>query len=85
MLAVGADRLGAAVDVPARNIPLVQGEACCLPAYSGAFDFALVGGSGSFNHLDAADASGQETHCSRSELHQLLPSTRHKLLTKAKP
>jgi SAM-dependent methyltransferase len=56
MLAVGAGRLGAAADFPARSLALVQGEACRLPACAGAFDFALVGGSGSFNHLDAAQA-----------------------------
>ena len=56
MLAVGTDRLGAAADFPARNLALVQGEACCLPACAGSFDFALAGGSGSFNHLDAARA-----------------------------
>jgi ubiquinone/menaquinone biosynthesis C-methylase UbiE len=56
MLAVGSDRLGAAADFPARSLSLVQAEACHLPACAGAFDFALVGGSGSFNHLDAAQA-----------------------------
>jgi ubiquinone/menaquinone biosynthesis C-methylase UbiE len=56
MLAVGTDRLGAAADFPARNLSLVQAEACHLPACAGAFDFALVGGSGSFNHLDTVQA-----------------------------
>jgi SAM-dependent methyltransferase len=56
MLAVGTDRLGAAADFPARNLALVQGEACRLPTCAGSFDFALVGGSGSFNHLSAARA-----------------------------
>jgi ubiquinone/menaquinone biosynthesis C-methylase UbiE len=56
MLVVGAHRLGAAADFLARNLALVQGEACRLPACAGSFDFVLVGGSGSFNHLDAAQA-----------------------------
>jgi SAM-dependent methyltransferase len=56
MLAVGSGRLGTAADFPARSQALVQGEACRLPASAGAFDFAFVGGSGSFNHLDAAQA-----------------------------
>ena len=56
MLAIGAHRLGAAADFPARNLALVQAEACRLPACAGSFDFVLVGGSGSFNHLDPAQA-----------------------------
>jgi SAM-dependent methyltransferase len=53
MLAVGAQRLAAAADYPARNLSLAQGDACALPACDSAFDLALVGGLGSFNHLDA--------------------------------
>jgi SAM-dependent methyltransferase len=56
MLAAATGRLAAAADFPARNLSLVQGEACRLPAYAGAFDFALVGGNGSFNHLHAGRA-----------------------------
>jgi SAM-dependent methyltransferase len=52
MLAVGAQRLAAAADYPARNLALVQGDACTIPAPDDTFDFALVGGNGSFNHLD---------------------------------
>lgn len=51
MLAVGAGRLAGAADYPARNLSLVQGSALAIPASDGLFDFALVGGSGSFNHL----------------------------------
>ncbi len=56
MLAVGAGRLGAAADFPARNVALVQGDAFRLPVCAETFDFAFVAGSGSFNHLDAARA-----------------------------
>jgi ubiquinone/menaquinone biosynthesis C-methylase UbiE len=52
MLAVGAERLAAAADYPARNLSLALGDACAIPAGDDQFDFALVGGSGSFNHLD---------------------------------
>lgn len=52
MLAVGAERLAAAADYPAHNLALVQGDACAIPAPDDSFDFALVGGNGSFNHLD---------------------------------
>lgn len=52
MLSVGAERLAAAADYPARYLALAQGEACAIPAPDAVFDFALVGGSGSFNHLD---------------------------------
>ena len=51
MLAVAAERLAAAADYPARNLSLAQGEAGMQPAADGVFDFALVGGNGSFNHL----------------------------------
>jgi ubiquinone/menaquinone biosynthesis C-methylase UbiE len=52
MLAVGAERLAAAADYPARNLSLTLGNACSIPTTDCAFDFALVGGNGSFNHLD---------------------------------
>jgi glycine/sarcosine N-methyltransferase len=51
MLAIGAGRLAAAADYPARNLTLIQANACAIPAPQHAFDFALVGGNGSFNHL----------------------------------
>ncbi|MFN2165837.1 MAG: class I SAM-dependent methyltransferase, partial [Anaerolineae bacterium] len=51
MLAVAAERLAAAADYPARNLSPAQGEASALPVADGTFDFALVGGNGSFNHL----------------------------------
>jgi SAM-dependent methyltransferase len=35
----------------ARHGYCVLGDACAIPAPDGAFDFALLGGSGSFNHL----------------------------------
>jgi ubiquinone/menaquinone biosynthesis C-methylase UbiE len=56
MLSVAAERLAAAADYPARNLSLAQGEAGALPVARGTLDFALVGGNGSFNHLDEADA-----------------------------
>jgi ubiquinone/menaquinone biosynthesis C-methylase UbiE len=56
MLSVAGERLAAAADYPARNLSLAQGEAGALPAPSGAFDFAVVGGNGSFNHLDNEEA-----------------------------
>lgn len=56
MLAVGAERLSAAADYPARNLQLARGSACAIPAQEGAFDFALVGGNGSFNHLGPDEA-----------------------------
>ena len=51
MLAVGAQRLAAAADYPARNLSPVQGDATRIPLAGDQIDFALVGGSGSFNHL----------------------------------
>lgn len=51
MLSVGAQRLAAAADYPARNLTLVQGDACDIPVSGDQFDFVLVGGNGSFNHL----------------------------------
>jgi SAM-dependent methyltransferase len=56
MLAVGKERLDAAADYPARNLSLVQGDACRLPVTRGRFEFILVGGNGSFNHLDRGQA-----------------------------
>jgi ubiquinone/menaquinone biosynthesis C-methylase UbiE len=52
MLAVGAKRLAAAADYPARGLNLVRGDVCSIPAPDDQLDFALVGGNGSFNHLD---------------------------------
>jgi ubiquinone/menaquinone biosynthesis C-methylase UbiE len=52
MLGIGAQRLAAAADHPARNLSLILGDACAIPLAGAAFDFALVGGNGSFNHLD---------------------------------
>lgn len=62
MLAVAGQRLAAAADYPARGLGLVQGDACTLPVANAAFDFALVGGNGSFSHLgdDLALASLRE-------------------------
>lgn len=51
MLAAARERLSAAADYPARRVSLALGDACAIPAPDGAFDFALVGGNGSFNHL----------------------------------
>ncbi|MGD9047297.1 MAG: class I SAM-dependent methyltransferase [Anaerolineae bacterium] len=56
MLAVAGQRLAAAADYPARSLSLVRGDACTLPVASAAFDFALVGGNGSFSHLDDDEA-----------------------------
>ncbi len=67
MLSVAAERLAAAADYPARNLSLAQGEAGALPTPSGAFDFAVVGGNGSFNHLDDAEA-----HAALRELRRVL-------------
>jgi ubiquinone/menaquinone biosynthesis C-methylase UbiE len=67
MLAVAADRLAAAADYPARNLSLAQGEAGVQPAPDGAFDFALVGGNGSFNHLGELRA-----RAALRELHRVL-------------
>jgi SAM-dependent methyltransferase len=52
MLAVARERLEAAADDSARNLSLAQGDACDLPAAHDTFEFILVGGNGSFNHLD---------------------------------
>lgn len=64
MLAVAGGRLAAAADYPARGLCLVRGDACTLPAAGETFDFALVGGNGSFSHLgdDLAHASLHEIH-----------------------
>jgi SAM-dependent methyltransferase len=63
MLAIAAERLAAAADYPARNLSLAQGEAGVQPAADGIFDFALIGGNGSFNHLGEDQA--------RAVLHEL--------------
>jgi ubiquinone/menaquinone biosynthesis C-methylase UbiE len=57
MLAVAAERLGTAADYPARSLPLTQTNVCHLPVHDCTFDFALLGGTGSFNHLDDDQAS----------------------------
>lgn len=57
MLAVAAERLAAAADYPARKVSLVQSDAGAVAAADETFDFALVGGNGSFNHLDGDEAS----------------------------
>ncbi len=57
MLTVAAERLAAAADYPARNLSLLQGAACAIAAARDSFDFALIGGNGSFNHLDGEDAA----------------------------
>ncbi len=57
MLAVAACRQAAAADYPARALSLLHGDITCLPTAAGAFDFALVGGNGSFNHLDGGAAA----------------------------
>jgi glycine/sarcosine N-methyltransferase len=64
MLHVAAGRLAAAADFPARDLSLAQGDACALPIPGGSFDFAMVGGNGSFNHLadKAAVAALRELH-----------------------
>ena len=51
MLSIAAERLAAAADYPARSLSLAQGEAGALPVAGDTLDFALVGGNGSFNHL----------------------------------
>ena len=51
MLAMAAQRLAAAADYPARNLSLVQADVSGIPLACSQIDFALVGGSGSFNHL----------------------------------
>jgi ubiquinone/menaquinone biosynthesis C-methylase UbiE len=67
MLGIGAQRLAAAADHPARNLSLLLGDACAIPFSDAAFDFALVGGNGSFNHLDDAQAP-----IALGEVHRLL-------------
>lgn len=67
MLSVAAGRLAAAADYPARNLSLARGEASAVPVGDGAFDFALVGGNGSFNHLSDAEA-----RAALRELHRVL-------------
>jgi SAM-dependent methyltransferase len=65
MLAVGQERLKAAADHAARNLALAQGDACDLPLAAGRFEFALVGGNGSFNHLDRDQAGTALTEIAR--------------------
>ena len=65
MLSVAAQRLAAAADYPARNLSLAQGDAGALPAAAGTVDFALVGGNGSFNHLDEPHARAALTELRR--------------------
>ena len=67
MLHVATGRLAAAADYPARDLSLAQGDACAIPAPSESFDFAMVGGNGSFNHL-ADDLALTSLH----ELHRVL-------------
>jgi len=67
MLAVATERLAAAADHPARGLSLLQGAITQIPAAAGAFDFALVGGSGSFNHL-----AGEGAARALDELHRVL-------------
>ncbi len=57
MLAVGAERLAAAADYPARSLSLLLGDARALALPDAVFDFVLVGGNGSPNHLDRPAAS----------------------------
>lgn len=57
MLAVAAQRLAAAADHPARRLSLLLGDITQIPAGAGVFDFALVGGNGSMNHLDEQAAA----------------------------
>ena len=56
MLGVAAERLAAAADYPARSLSLALGESGAVPIAGGSLDFALVGGNGSFNHLDEGHA-----------------------------
>jgi SAM-dependent methyltransferase len=57
MLAVAACRQAAAADYPARALSLLQADITCVPTAAASFDFALVGGNGSFNHLDGRAAA----------------------------
>jgi SAM-dependent methyltransferase len=56
MLQVAHDRLAAAADYPAQSLALVMGDVCALPLADSTFDWAIVGGNGSFNHLDQDQA-----------------------------
>jgi SAM-dependent methyltransferase len=56
MLGVAAERLAAAADYPARNLSLALGDAGAVPVAGSVLDFALIGGNGSFNHLDEGHA-----------------------------
>jgi SAM-dependent methyltransferase len=62
MLAVATSRLATAADYPARALSLLRADITHIPTTGMTFDFALVGGNGSFNHLDgdaAARALGE--------------------------
>jgi SAM-dependent methyltransferase len=67
MLAAGAERLAGAAGYPARNLSLTQGDACAIPTSDAALDFVLVGGNGSFNHLDDS-----QTRIALRELYRVL-------------
>ena len=67
MLAAAAERLAGAADYPARNLSLAQSDACAIPASDAALDFVLVGGNGSFNHLDDS-----QTRVALRELYRVL-------------
>jgi SAM-dependent methyltransferase len=56
MLAVAGERLAVAADYPARGLSLVQGDAVAIPLSDWSADFGLVGGNGSFNHLEDGPA-----------------------------
>jgi SAM-dependent methyltransferase len=67
MLAVAGSRQAAAADYPARALSLLQADIARIPTATSASDFALVGGNGSFNHLD-----GQAAACALRELRRVL-------------
>jgi len=67
MLRIGAQRLAAAADYPARNLSLMLGHACAIPLSGATIDFALVGGNGSFNHLN-----DEQAPIALGELHRVL-------------
>jgi SAM-dependent methyltransferase len=56
MLHIARARLAAAADYPAQALSLVHADICSLPFPLSQFDWAIVGGNGSFNHLDASAA-----------------------------
>jgi SAM-dependent methyltransferase len=65
MLAMAGERLAAAADYPARGLFLVQGDAVSIPVPGSSFDFVLVGGNGSFNHLQDDAAAAALSHLCR--------------------